>query len=234
MVMPATGPQSRLLQGLDAFRQVIKRQVESGCLARRGVPLPAGPPPLFIRFQDVPDLPYLAAHGFDPAAPPLAPLPSPSLPAVVAGPRADAAAVTATCLAAGVAQVATLNQLIVGLNSAWLGQLSVVDADPGVQAAFRGLPACLRGQHVEAADEDGFFRVVDSVPDAPARRRALASAYARCMIPIEAAREPLRVRVREQLISAHPQEVARLRAELPAQIHELEQRNQVRLCFPAV
>ena len=230
MVLPATGPETRWRQGLDTFQQVVTQQTVAACLAPRGVAPPDGPPPMFIRFRDIPDLPYLRAHGFDAPTPPAPPslISSPiSSPGEVAGPPADPAEAQRVCRAAGAARLAPLRDLTTGLNTAWLSGLSAIGTDPAVRDAYRALPGCLH------ADEESFFDQLDAAGPT-ARARELAATYATCMAPIEAVREPLRARLRARIAAAHPDAVARLRASLPARIRDLEQQTGVRLSFPAV
>ena len=73
MVLPATGRETRWRQGLDTFQQVLTQLTVTACLAPRGVAPPDGPPPMFVRFRDIPDLPYLRVHGFDAPTPPSPP-----------------------------------------------------------------------------------------------------------------------------------------------------------------
>jgi hypothetical protein len=232
MVLPATGPETRWRQGLDTFEQVITRQAAAVCLAPRGVAPPDGPPPMFVRFRDVPDLPYLQAHGFDAPTPPPSAVAPPSAgsspagsPGTVIGPPADADAALRVCRALGAAKIEPLRALTAALNAAWLAGLPAIGTDPGVRDAYRALPACLH------EDEEAFFGLLDAAAGT-GRARELAAAYATCMAPIEAVREPLRARLRDRIAAAHPAEVARLRASLPARIRDLEEQTRVRLCFP--
>lgn len=228
MVLPATGPETRWRQGLDTFQQVISRQATEACLAARGVAPPDGPPPMFVRFRDIPDLPYLRAHGFDAPTPPPAAAPSVAAsPAAVVGPPADADAVLRDCRAFGAARVEPLRALTTALNSAWLAGLSSIDTDSRVRDAYRALPACLH------EDEEAFFDRIDAAAGT-GRARELATAYATCMAPIEAVREPLRARLRARIAADQPALVTRLRASLPARIHDLEEQTRVRLCFPTL
>ncbi|MFJ5831754.1 hypothetical protein [Streptomyces sp. NPDC093089] len=65
--------------------------------------------------------------------------------------------------------------------------------------ALRTLPGCLTWYGVEVEDEDGFFALVDRTvqgiedgSEAARADRGLGAAYAACMAPVEAVREPLR------------------------------------------
>lgn len=229
MVLPATGPETRWRQGLDTFQQMIIQRATAACLAPRGIEPPESPPPMFVRFRDIPDLPYLRAHGFDaPIPPPSAVVPPSVVPsAVVIGPAADVAASQRACRAAGAARVEPLRSLTTALNSAWLGGLPTIDADPGVRTAYRALPGCLH------SGEDAFFDRLDAAAGT-GRAGSLTAAYATCMAPIEAVREPLRARLRSRIAATHPAMVARLRASLPARIRDLEKQTGVLLTFPAV
>jgi hypothetical protein len=143
----------------------------------------------------------------------------------VIGPAAGDAAVRRACRDAGDARVSSVRALTTVLNTAWLRALPTIDTDPAVRDAYRALPGCLH------SGEEAFFDRLDA---ATGTTGELAATYATCMAPIEAVREPLRARLRDRIVAAHPAEVARLRATLPARIRDLEKQTEVRLCFPAV
>ena len=229
MVMPTTGPETRSAQGLDAFTHAVSRQVSLICLAPYGLGLAEVPPPMFVRFYDIPDLPFIEAHGFgDAVLPELPPPPT----KVRIGPNVtDATAVRRTCLAQGEARVRELRELTSAMQQSWPARLRMIDADPAVLAAYRRFPPCLRDHGVNAADEDTFFRLVDTRPKDEGR---LAHAYAVCMRPVEDAREPLRVRLRDEQIAGHPDAVERIRRDLPRKIDELAERYDIRPSFPAL
>ncbi|MFD8734054.1 hypothetical protein ACFV06_03950 [Streptomyces sp. NPDC059618] len=53
------------------------------------------------------------------------------------------------------------------------------------------------------------------------------------MRPVEAVREPARLRLRARFLTDHATEVRTLRATLVPSLHRAEEKNGVRLVFPA-
>src|SRR5436305_7768 len=64
MVLPVTGADTRWTQGLDAFLQAARYSALRDCVRAHGLAMPDVPPPMFVRYMDIPDLAYIRAHGF--------------------------------------------------------------------------------------------------------------------------------------------------------------------------
>src|SRR5262249_30639380 len=97
MLLPATGADTRWTQGLDAFTRAVGYLSTGACAQEAGVPMPDVPPPLFVRFSEMPDLQFIRAYGFTGNAGPL-PDTEPA-PAVERAVEPAAAAVQQRCLA---------------------------------------------------------------------------------------------------------------------------------------
>ncbi|MFF4814427.1 hypothetical protein ACFY2K_07545 [Kitasatospora sp. NPDC001309] len=234
MLLPATGVDTRLTQGLDGFTALVRDRAMRDCLATARVQVPDAPPPMFIRQFEIPDLAHIARHGFSPSTVPTAPAPMSGTSSASADPAAQQ-----RCDREGATASDHLRSGYGPLQSAWLTGLAVLERDEAVLAARRELPDCLSGQGVRADGEQHFFDQVDralqSAPTEEAARaedRRLGAAYARCMRPVEAAREPLRAALRDTFVREHGAELARVRDALPGRVAELEQRYSIRFGVP--
>lgn len=223
MVLPATGAESRWTQGLDAFGQLVRLATSREC----GLP-EDGPPPAFIRLSDLPDLEFIERHGLTLSATPPIPDQKPS-------PRPAA---TADCQQRAEAAVKEFKELYAGLQSRWWRALGELRSHPQVTGTLDGLAECLDRHGISAATEQEFFAKADSrlmALDGTAMARAdheLGAAYASCMRPVEAAREPLRAALRADFVAANQTEVDHLRQTMPSRIRELEQRHGIKFSYP--
>ncbi|MEU9391964.1 hypothetical protein AB0D86_18425 [Streptomyces sp. NPDC048324] len=233
MVLPATGAETRWTQGLDVFVQQVSRAATASCAARRGAAVPQRVPLAFIRFFEIPDLDFIARHGTSESAavPALTPDASATRPA---GP-----AVLRACGAEGKAAADALRDLYAPLQQRWFAELVSLRHDSATVEALRALPRCLAGHGVRVRDENGFFALADArmqtaaPADLPRESRTLGRAYATCMRPVEAVREPARERLRARFLAAHTGEIRTLRRTLVAALRHAEARYDVRLAFPA-
>ncbi|MDX3129694.1 hypothetical protein PV367_07750 [Streptomyces europaeiscabiei] len=250
MVLPATGADTRLTVGLGAFGQTVSAAVTARCTHDAGRPRPQGPPPMFVRLGALPDLDLLERDGFNSG-------PAPDLPSVLratansaepgaafadgSGSGGDSDAVVSRCASAGTTAVRSFDALFSPLQSRWWDELDALGNRPQVRRALAKVPACLEHRHdLRVNSEDDFFSLVDSrlakyADDATAfarEDRDLAGAYADCMRPVEAVREPLREELREQFVSENTREIAALRSKLGPSVEELEKRHGVRISFP--
>ncbi|MFE6488599.1 hypothetical protein ACFVGN_37495, partial [Streptomyces sp. NPDC057757] len=141
------------------------------------------------------------------------------------------------------AAVRGLDALSSPLQGKWWNELDTLRDQPQVRHALTKLPECLDHRHnLRVNSEDDFFALVDSRladhadDDAALVRedRKLAVAYADCMRPVEAVREPLREKLRERFVAENSREIASLRSKLGPVVRELEKRHGVRISFPAL
>ncbi|MFD7624461.1 hypothetical protein ACFV7Q_00195 [Streptomyces sp. NPDC059851] len=234
MVLPASGKDTRLTQGLDGFANLARTEATRVCLAAAHARAPAAPPAMFIRLFEIPDLETVARNGF--AA---APVPSPGAAPASAGAAPDAA-LTDRCGREGAAAAAEVQSVYGPLQSLWLTGLAQLEREESVVAARKGLAACLAGKGVRAADENQFFdhvdrtlQTVDGQEAMRAEDRRLGAVYAACMEPVEAVREPLRTKLRERFAADHQADLAQIRATLPQRIAVVEQRRGIRFSVPA-
>ncbi|MCT9076487.1 hypothetical protein [Streptomyces fulvoviolaceus] len=233
MVLPATGAETRWTQGLDVFGQQVARTVAADCARDLGIGLTEEVPPAFISFADLPDLDFLGRHGFGHGAevPTPAASPAPS--------RSGTSAEIRRCRAEGAAAAEEVRDAYLPLQQKWFGELAAVRSDPAATRALSGLPDCLAEQGYRARDENAFFALVDNrlmnapSADFPRVDSELGHAYAVCMRPVEAVREPARLRLRERFLTEHAEEVGELRTTLVPALRGAEKRYGVRLAFPA-
>lgn len=233
MVLPATGPESRWTQGLDVLAQQTARTVETSCARRGGISLPEQPPVSFISYSEIPDLDFLARHGFGHGATVPTPVASP------APPRSVSPATIGDCRDQGAAAARKLRDTYATLQGQWFRELASVQRLPATVRALETLPDCLSGYGFQVRDENGFFALVDSrLLDAPSAEfpyvdRELGRAYATCMRPVEAVREPARQQARTRFLTEHADEVRELRRTLVPSLRRAENQFGVRLSFPA-
>jgi hypothetical protein len=233
MLFPATGDETRWTQGLDAFGQQVARTVTDSCAREDGIGLPEQAPPTFIPFSDVPDLRFLARHGFGHSAQ----LPTPA--ASPAPTRLGSPTAIRRCRAKGAAAANAVRDVYAPLQGQWFRQLAPLRHDPATVRALDALPDCLAGYGYHVRDQDDFFRIVDSrlqtaAPAAFAHvDRELGRAYAACMRPVEVAREPARLRLRVRFLADHADQIRELRKTFVPSLRRAEQRYGVRLSFPA-
>lgn len=233
MVLPAIGAETRWTQGLDVFVEQVSRAAAASCVREQGVALPEQVPLAFIRFFELPDLDFIARHGTSGSAP---------VPTPAAGPattRTAGPAVLRRCGVEGKTAADALRDLYAPLQQRWFGKLVSLRHDPATVRTLRTLPDCLAGYGIRAHDENAFFALADTrmqtaAPSDLARsERELGLAYATCMRPVEAVREPARERLRTRFLTDHAEEIRTLRRTLVPTLHRAEEQNDVRLVFPA-
>ncbi|MFF8381289.1 hypothetical protein ACF07V_34815 [Streptomyces sp. NPDC015661] len=237
MLFPTAGDETRWTQGLDAFAQQIAHAAAASCARRDGFALPAElPPPAFIRLFELPDLDFVAQHGFSRSAD--VPMPPPGPGSATARPGDDAE--IRRCQTEGGAAANTVRKPYTPLQQHWFQQLTTLRKDPATLAAFADLPACLAGQGVRAESADDFFAQVDrrvqraaTEADAGREDRTLGHAYATCMRPVEAVRVAARERLRARFLTDHATELRTLRQTLVPDLRAAEKRYGVVLSFPA-
>ncbi|CAM5460977.1 hypothetical protein [Streptomyces fimicarius] [Streptomyces griseus] len=234
MLLPATGAEARWTQGLDTFGQQVAHTVMASCASKGGFDLPQdAPPPAFIRLFELPDLDFIARHGFSHSAE----VPLPAAPAATG--RSGSPDEVRRCQDEGAAAVGVLRGTYASLQAAWFKELGSLDDDPATVEALAALPDCLAGHDIEVSGEDGFFRHTDTrlqsvaPADLPRENRVLGSAYADCMRPVEAVREPIRERLRTDFLADHAAELGKVRETLVPSLRGAEEQHGVRLSFPA-
>ncbi|MCM1944687.1 hypothetical protein NC315_04775 [Streptomyces sp. G2] len=237
MVLPATGRDSRLTQGLDGFAQLVGHARLQECAEQAGVRLPEVPPPAYIGWSDLPDLGFIGRHGLTMSVPAL-PSASPSGRAAGRTDRTDRAA-QQRCETEGRTAAKEFKDLYSPLQSLWWPEVSAVRDDPRAREALRKLPGCLARYGVEVEDEDAFFALVDRTvqgiedgAEATRADRGLGAAYAACMASVEAVREPLRTARRTAFEAAHRDELRALERGLLPRIRELEHRHGLTFGHP--
>ncbi|KIF06738.1 hypothetical protein PL81_05840 [Streptomyces sp. RSD-27] len=231
MVLPATGKDTRLTQGLEGFTSLVRSQALRDCLATAHAPVPDMPPPMFIRLFEIPDVEALARNGFQGGI-----VPGPALPPASSAQADDA--VVQRCSQQGDAAAAQLRSVYGPLLSSWLLQLAPLEQDASVVSARTSFTACLADKGVQAKDENGFFdgvdrklRTIDGRDAVKAEDRRLGAVYAACINPVEAAREPLRAHLRERFAAEHQAELDKVRG-LPGLLTEMEKRYTIRFSVP--
>lgn len=231
MVLPTTGEQTRLTQGLDAFGRLAADKALRTCLAEQRTPAPPHEPPAFVRFSDIPDLPFIARNGFNGVIVPGAADPSDDRPAEGAG-----RGVQDRCMKTAAAVEQTLRSVYVAVQSSWFQEESSLRAHPRVIAALKGFGPCMTGRKIAAPDENAFFALVDQRMQAgdTTGERTLARAYSACAKPAEDVRAELRKALGTRFRADHRQEIDALNTALPAKIREYERRYDVRISFPAL
>lgn len=148
-------------------------------------------------------------------------------------------AVVRRCVTEGTAAATALRDTYAALQGQWFGTLVPLRHDPAVLRALRTLPGCLARRGIRVRDENGFFALADarqqttSADRLPTVERALGSAYADCMRPVEAVREPARLRLRARFLADHAAEVRTLRANLLPALRRAGEEHGLRLVFPA-
>lgn len=233
MLLPATGAETRWTQGLDVFARQVSRAAAAACAHDRGIGLPEQVPLAFIRFSEVPDLDFLARHGFGQSAP----VPTPTARPVAA--RSGSAAAVRACRVEGETAADALRDPYAGLQGRWFAELAALRRDPATARALRTLPGCFAGHGIKVRDEDGFFGFADArlnsaTPmELPGADLELGRAYADCMRPVEAVREPARLRLRERFLADHADDIRELREALVPSLRRAEERYGLRLAFPA-
>lgn len=234
MLFPVTGSEARWTQGLDTLGQQIAYTVAASCASKGGFGLPQEmPPPAFIRFFELPDLDFVARHGFSHSAE----VPLPAAPPAVNG--SGTPDEVRRCGAEGDAAADALRKTYTPLQAGWFRTLASLNDAPATVKAMGTLHDCLARHGIDAADEDGFFRHTDTRLNAAApadgarENRVLGGAYADCMRPVESAREPLREKLRIRFLTDHAAQVDALRKTLVPSLRDAEKRYGVRLSFPA-
>jgi hypothetical protein len=238
MVLPVSGAETRWTQGLGVFGQQVARTAEASCGRETGSRPREQDPLAFIPFSDIPDLDFLARHGFGQsaevprsalaAASPAAGRPSGSG-------RSDA---PSRCRGEGATAGRAVFESYAPLQEQWFRELTSLRRDPATLRALDTLPGCLAGFGHRVRDEDGFLGLVDSrllnasTAEFPRVARDLGRAYATCMRPVEAVREPARLRLRDRFIAEHADDVRELRRTLVPSLRRAEKEYGARLVFP--
>ncbi|GAA3503333.1 hypothetical protein GCM10019016_104430 [Streptomyces prasinosporus] len=232
MVLPASGAETRWTQGLDVFVEQVSRTATASCAREHSIALPEQAPLAFIRFLELPDLDFIARHGTSASA--VVPTPAPG-PATA---RAAAPAELRRCGAEGKAAARALRDYYAPLQQQWFSELVSLRHNPATVRALRTLPDCFARHGIRARDENGFFALADTLmqtaapSDLPRVERELGLAYATCMRPVEAVREPARERLRTSFLTDHAGEIRALRRILVPALRRAEELHDVRLVFP--
>ncbi|MET9902376.1 hypothetical protein [Streptomyces sp. NPDC006446] len=234
MALPATGAETRWTQGLNVFGQQVARAAAAECARESGFGLTEEIPLAFIPFGDLPDLDFLGRHGFGHSA---------EVPAGTAEPapaRSGGTAEIRRCRTAGATAAEQVTKVYQPLQMAWFGALaSAAKRDSAAARVLRDVPGCLSEQGYAVADQKAFFALADRrLMNAPAAdldrvNSELGHAYATCMRPVEAVREPARRHLRKRFLADHAEEVRDLRAALVPALHRAGKRYGVPLAFPA-
>ncbi|MFF2512696.1 hypothetical protein [Streptomyces sp. NPDC058086] len=233
LVLPATGADTRWAQGLDALGRLAADKATRQCLASHDATMPPQPPVSFLRYSAVPDLDFIARHGFNGV-----PVPDGAAATSTAGSPADAApsgpdAAQRTCLTRGSAVGNDFRTSYLRLQTQWWQEVASLNSTPEVRSAFGEFGRCLAGHKTPAKDESAFFDLVDRRLQAGDTDRSLGALYATCMKPVEDTREPLRQHLRDNFREEHRGEVEKVRTTLPRTIRDLERRYDIRISFPA-
>ncbi|MFI6154811.1 hypothetical protein ACIBCA_19215 [Kitasatospora sp. NPDC051170] len=228
MLLPSTGADTRWSQGLDTFSTLTGNAAVRACARARGTAEPVTPPAMFFRVMDIPDLPFIQAHGFSGG---FAPGESATGSAGAPGPPN---AEQKQCWEESKKTVQELKDLYAPLQSQWFSQMASLRHTPDVQAAYQRFNSCLAEHGVRAKDEDALFAQVDQLTQDgdTAATTHLGEVYTTCMAPVEAVREPVRAKQREDFRAAHAAQIAALSTSLPQKIHEFEQRYGLQIAFP--
>ncbi|WP_031068501.1 hypothetical protein [Streptomyces sp. NRRL WC-3742] len=228
MLLPSTGAETRWSQGLDTFATLAGNAATRACAHSRGTAEPDTMPGMFLRTMDIPDLPFIQAHGFSGGF-------APGEPATgSAGAPKPPSAEQQQCLQEGKKAAQELKGLYAPLQSQWYSQMASLRHTPDVQAAYQRFNSCLAEHGVKAKDEDAVFAQVDQLTqDGDTTATAhLGEIYAACMAPVEAVREPIRAKQRDDFRAGHAAELAALSSSLPKKIHEFEERYGLQIAFP--
>lgn len=233
MLFPATGTDTRWTQGLDRLLQAARYTDLQNCAGSHHVAVPDIPPPMFVRFLDIPDLAFIRAHGFSDSAQASASTAAPA--------DRTPSATQQQCLASAADADKAVRASFAPLQAQWFRALSGIRDRPEVVAAYRDFAACLRQRGLAVSDENDFFTLLESrlhpldgKPGRAAVEHELAGQYATCMEPVESVREPIRTRLRDGFVAEHAQQVDALRSTLVPRIRELEKRLGTAISFPAV
>ncbi|MFB6628216.1 hypothetical protein ACFCWD_38425 [Streptomyces sp. NPDC056374] len=231
MVLPTTGEQTRLTQGLDAFGRLAADKALRTCLAEHRTPAPPHEPPAFVRFSDIPDLPFIDRNGFNGVIVPGAADSTGDRPAEGAG-----RGVQDRCMKTAAAVEQSLRSVYVAVQSSWFQEESSLRTHPRALAALKGFGPCMADRKIAAPDENAFFALVDQRMQAgdTTGEHTLARAYSACMKPAEDVRSELRKALGTRFRADHRQEIDALNTALPAKIREFERRYEVRISFPAL
>ncbi|MFI6359996.1 hypothetical protein ACIBJF_47285 [Streptomyces sp. NPDC050743] len=233
MVLPATGAETRWTQGLDVFGQQVARATAASCARKVGIGLPEQIPVAFIRFFELPDLDFIARHGLSESA---------AVPTSAAGPestRSGSKAAIGRCQDEGTAALSALRDSYGPLQRAWFTELADLRRGPATVRALGALPDCLSRHGFQVRDEQDFMRLGDargqtaSAADLPYIEAEMGRAYATCMRPVEAVREPARLRLRARFCADHADDIRDLRRTLVPMLRLAEKQHGVRLAFPA-
>lgn len=232
MVLPATGAETRWTQGLYVFGQQVTRAAAAACAREGGFTLPEEVPLAFIRYFELPDLGFIRRHGLRASAEIPGPAPASGTP------RTGTAAEVRRCRAQGTAAGDALRAGYAELQGRWFSELVSLRDDPGTVKVRRALPGCLAGKGVQARDEQTFMAVAQTrehraaPADLARTERELGQVYADCMRPVEAVRDPVRLRARTRFLTEHAAEVRELRTALLPAVHRAERRYGLRMIFP--
>jgi hypothetical protein len=200
----------------------LSADAASACMKADGFQYPGyygnGP----THFETMPDLAYIATHGFD--------IISPNPPSAY-GPILTGSAGTAYSNALGrcgslpVSPAVQRFQDAIGpLTGQWMTESNGVQGDPAVIHAYIGFDACIRSHGINEPDEDGFFDYDQKVTnsgnpqgtDEMAKLLQIAHIYITCISPVEAVRLKIRTSLRQTFLSDNAAAVEQAQAAADA------------------
>jgi hypothetical protein len=185
----------------------LSADAESACMKADGWKDPGyyGIGPTHV--ETMPDLAYIATHGFEI----ISPAPASAYQGVLAG-SADTAFSNdlGHCDSLPVSPAVQRFQDAIGpISGQWMTESNGVQGDPAVIHAYVGLDACIRSHGINEPDEDGFFDYDQMVTnsgnpdgtDEMAKLLQIAHVYITCISPVEAVRLKIRTSLRQTFLS---------------------------------
>lgn len=223
--LPASGAEFAAGQEYLEYATVAGDSVTSKCLAAEGLaPVAVHPLSYSGNEEEFPDISYLAKNGF--VTPPTI-----SEPSATAGMSAGALSAykraESRCETKPDEALAAVSRQGSSLETQWWQVIAEIDEMPAVTNTLKTFSTCLAATGVHASTITDFFTYATSKARAAGAsletaERSAGQLYARCVAPVEVARDAARASARAAFMKAHSATVTSLESSWTSALSTLE------------
>ncbi|MGH9088018.1 MAG: hypothetical protein ACRDYZ_07885 [Acidimicrobiales bacterium] len=223
--LPTNGTEFAAGQEYQEYTTVAAGAVTSLCLTNNGATaLPVHPLPYSGDNEEFPDVSYLEANGFVTAS-------TTPVPSATAGMSASAVSAykktenqCAQPTRDALSQVSTQGSV---LETQWMHIVAQIDERPAVESALKTFSMCLAATGVHAATITAFFASATAKVQAAGTKlktaeRTAGQLYARCIAPVEVARDAARATARAGFLQSHSNAIHALESSWDSALATLE------------
>lgn len=223
--LPVDGTEFAAGQEYQEYTTVAGDAVTNLCLTKKGLAtLPVHVLTYSGDNEEFPDISYLEANGFVTASTTPVPSATAGMPASAASAYLTAERQCAQTTSDAMSPVWAQGS---ALETDWMQIVAQIDETPAVTSALKTFSTCLAATGVSATSITAFFKYATSKARAAganlkAAERTAGQLYARCVGPVETARDTARASARATFIETHAETVDALESSWKSALSTLE------------